>query len=201
MLCDYLNQYDIIALQETWAKPLSNFALNGYVYFNFPRKLCNRKCKRSSGGIGVFVKQIYESGIKIVNNFHEYIVWLELDTSVTVLDKPLYFSIVYFPPENSVCSIEHDLYGILSSNIVHFSSKGYVLICGDLNARTGMLNDIEKQHAGKDLFLDNVNQCMHNLNNFRYNCDFRNCDLIRTSKDKVVNRYGRELIALCKTNT
>ena len=71
----------------------------------------------------------------------------------------------------------------------------------DLNARTGMLNDIKKQHAGKDLFLDNVNQCMHNLNNFRYNCDFRNCDLIRINKDKVVNRYGRELITLCKTNS
>ena len=196
VLGKYFRNFDIVLLQETWAKSTSVFNIDGYKYFNFARMLKNEKSKRSSGGLGIFVRKFLLEGLSIVKTFYDYIVWFKLGTNVTLLDKPLYVAVVYFPPQGSVYSTEHDLYGILLQNVQMYLQDGYVIICGDYNARTGKLTDIAISYCGKDIpNHDSISN--FNIDTYK-DTNVSKYDIERVNKDICVNLYGRELVEMCK---
>ena len=57
-MIDYLKQFDIIGLVETWSSFNGEFDsfLSGYCHFDCVRKRCNNSI-RNSGGVSVFVKE------------------------------------------------------------------------------------------------------------------------------------------------
>ena len=46
-----LKNYDIILPCEIWGSENDDFILEGFDYFNYPRRYCHPKCKRDWGGV------------------------------------------------------------------------------------------------------------------------------------------------------
>ena len=86
-------------------------------------------------------------------------------------------------PSNSVvmCNSESQ-WETLEAEVVEYVSKGRVLICGDLNARTG---------EGKD-FIDNDAPVPIDFHAY-----LPDKELPRVSKDKYTNYQGRQLLDMC----
>ena len=60
-LCDdvvgnLMRNFDIILLCETWAGVEDKFVLDGYRYFNYPRRFRHEHAKRNSCGILIYAR-------------------------------------------------------------------------------------------------------------------------------------------------
>ena len=75
-------KYDIIMLCETWANDDAEFFLNGYEYYNYPRKYKHRCAKRSSGGLGVFIRKNVREGVVIGGHTNDIIAWFVLKSRI-----------------------------------------------------------------------------------------------------------------------
>ena len=99
------------------------------------------------------------------------------------LQKSLQVRVAYNPPENSYYCNE-DLYIEISAHLTRSNSNSPVILIGDLNSRTGEIQDFEdtdKKHTkhtiGRQTFLKP-----------------------RKNQDKTVNNMGQQLIELCKAH-
>ena len=111
-----LKYHDIILLCETWASENDDFILEGYDYFNYPRRYCHPKCKRDSGGLGIFIKSSLKHGIKTWRNTDDVVAWFVIDKSLTGLEHDTYIACVYIVPEYSTYQ-NHNEYEILLDDI------------------------------------------------------------------------------------
>ena len=101
---DFINEiskYDILIFTECWISKFSNVNINGYECFVCPRQKCNKKAKRSSGGITVYFKHHLSQKISLIKRNTKGILWFKVDKSVfdNVTDR--YFCVCYIPPESS----------------------------------------------------------------------------------------------------
>ena len=89
------------------------------------------------------------------------------------------------PPKDStiMCNRKSD-WGTLEAEVIKFSNKGYLMICGDMNAWTGTLCDY--------VISDDVNS------DYLPPTYMPDQDHPRTSKDQSANAQGRCLLELCK---
>ncbi len=99
----------------------------------------------------------------------------------------MYIIACYIPPSDTtfVCkTCDNNYYCSLTDLVVHYSAKGPVSVCGDLNAHTAEVNEnITYEQNSSDLVEPSV-----------WNLDLPH----RTSEDKrPLNDYGTELISLC----
>ncbi|CAG2199053.1 unnamed protein product [Mytilus edulis] len=85
-------------------------------------------------------------------------------------------------------NLSTDILQLLEKDILHFKSKGDVLLCGDFNARCGNLLDFVSSDSTDHLPISNDN----------YPVDF-NLN-VRNSRDTTVDTRGKELIELCLGN-
>lgn len=191
-LKDYLQQYDIIGLQETWSEDKHDFStwLPGYKMFT-KEGLRTSKYGHCSGGLIVLVKDEISHGVAEVNIDNDHCIFVELKQEVFNFDKNLLLAFVYIPPENSkihaMKQVPVSVFEMLNDNVLHIMSQKdvNVMICGDMNARCGKLED----YIVKDDISDHVQDILW------YDSD--NFEKIRRSKDKIVNAFGRELLELC----
>ena len=175
-----------------WTNEYSQLMLNGYLFYNFPRKIIDPRAKRASGGISIFIKQELCKCVTIEKQVSENVVWLRLH-NLGLTDKDYCIGVVYIPPETSTHS-NVDIFTVLSEDIFNLSSFNHVFLCGDFNARTGMLSDVPIDITGNDVHIDNCGMFPVTL--------FSNDTVItqqRVSQDKQINSYGRELIDICKS--
>ena len=100
------------------------------------------------------------------------------------LPSDIRIGFVYIPPEGSTNAVgDTDIFDDLSASFQIRSKQGQVVICGDLNSRTGKL-------------LDFINET--------YSGDIPPCTAFTTSKiprrnvDSKVNNYGKKMIDVCK---
>ena len=86
---------------------------------------------------------------------------------------------------------------ILHNNVLRFKNKGHVIILGDINCRNGTeddfidvskVNNFVQVPEDEDLHIDDVISVNNYVNKHRI------------SEDNVVNKNGRELLKLCKTD-
>jgi hypothetical protein len=70
---------DIIFLYETWTCANSNVELSGFVSHHFYRKFQNRRARRANGGIVLYYKDSISSGITVVKNHYDSVIWIKLD--------------------------------------------------------------------------------------------------------------------------
>ncbi len=66
----------------------------------------------------------------------------KIQKDIVPTDRHILLCATYFPPAESPYYNE-ETFSILQDEICHFQTKGNVLICGDLNARTGNELDIQ----------------------------------------------------------
>ena len=93
----------------------------------------------------------------------------------------LFVCAIYIPPTESPYFNEDTFYD-LESEINHFQSLGNVMICGDLNSRTGEGLDFINTQGDSFITGDNIHVPVYSP---------------RQNYDKITNAHGRELLRLC----
>jgi len=88
------------------------------------------------------------------------------------------------PPSDSPYYSE-EIFPHLHTQICRFQAQGKVLICGDLNARTGTHPDSYSESGNKHIFGQNFPRNTTNLP--------------RHNSDPQINKYGRDLLQLCQS--
>ena len=136
-----------------------------------------------SGGIIILLKNSIKPGIKIIKNTSSEIQWIRLTKEFFGFEKDLYICFTYFAPSNSsyVTRNNLDVLQILEHNVTEYSQIGNVIICGDLNARTGTEIECTDFDSYVPTSFDHVD----------YHLPFR------SSHDSFVNKRGRDLIDFC----
>ena len=159
--------YDLICLQETWliSLDITNFEVPDYVSINKPRSFKSKRVKRGS------------------NTNTEDRVWIKFkEPSLAVVD--VFCCFCYIPPINSVvmCN-EASQWTAFELEVLNFSAKGKIIICGDMNARTGTLLD----YIPHDTNIPTGIPCSYTIDR----------ETPCLSKDTIVNIQGRHLLDLC----
>ena len=135
-----------------------------------------QKCKHTSGGVALLVKNEMKNSVTLLDTECENVVLCRIDASI--LGKPVILGSVYIPPENSRYS-KIDIFDDIEQEITEANRASHdIVLAGDVNARTGMI--IENLHDSLDIFNENQKDI---------------CD--RKSEDCVINNYGHRLIELC----
>ena len=187
---DFCCQFDIFSVSEinNIAKDVICDIFTNYEVYVSKRITCN------GGGIAVCIKKVFLPFITRLKPDIEECVFLSFNE--TVFNKPLIIAFPYIAHEGSVFYKEKLLSGIENfdlnySDINNIKGDVHWIICGDLNSRTGQLEDT--------LLNDNVHE---------YIDGFDNCDMLveeqqipyRKSRDKETNTFGRQLVQFCKIN-
>ncbi len=172
---------------ETWANNSACYDIDGYKCYLFNRKIQNKKSKRSSGGIAIYIEQSIAKGISIVKNYQDAIVWLKLDKLYFNLTEDIFLARVYIWSENSPMYniLNVSLFDILQNEINIFQTNGKVFLAGDLNARVGNKRDF--------IVCDRT---VNLLNDQSYISDSQ---LPRNSMDSQTNCFGTKLLDMCKS--
>ena len=96
---------------------------------------------------------------------------------------------IYLPPENSPRYEDHESEIELLENLIIDLKRDFsdysILIIGDLNARTGTM---------QDYILDDTVKFINDIDQWYTSSDF---SVPRNSKDNIVNSFGLSLIDLC----
>ena len=109
-------------------------------------KLPGVKQGRESGGILIWYKSELTNSVKLIKTGQFYI-WLEMDKGLTASEENILLCATYIPPLESPY-YNKESFSILEEEINPFQAHGHILICGDLNARTGQRPEIHQQ-AGR----------------------------------------------------
>ena len=179
-----LSKFDVICLQETWAKD-DSLTFEGYTVYSTIR---SSKSKRGQGGVSVLIKNKHSNLVTHINSSSPNIIWCRLHKSLLGLESGIYLATVYSPPLQSQKKAGKDVISIVDKEIQKYSAQGKIILLGDFNARTGKLNDfIENDTHGPVLPNDIYHLDEH--------CPKRN------NADYTVNKVGGEILRPCIGNT
>ena len=193
----FINQYDLIRLQETKLDDADLICVEGYQVHNNNRKSLAR---HRSGGITILIKNNLVPNVKVLKNDSKLVSWLIISNKVTTNREDLFCGVVYIPPYHSKYATpdpylefqnELDRYCLQSKNII---------LMGDFNSRTREQADF----TINDEFLCDIqgNSEMYNEHVKVMQCfENQNVSLKRSNIDKTTNYYGSQLIDFCKSNT
>ncbi|KAL9977170.1 hypothetical protein ACROYT_G014548 [Oculina patagonica] len=183
-----ISKYDFVTLVETWLPTDEQVNFDGYISFSLYRKK-NPRAKRASGGITLLIKEHLYQGVKIYKCEDDKFLWWKLDRSFFGLSDDIFVCSVYLPPYTSSTQLlgknndRLDCFTTLQNQLLDFSKKGKIILCGDFNARTGHLDDFAEDFSwdsGCNLGVSVNDHIKH-----------------RSNKDHKVNKFGSHLIELC----
>ena len=190
---NYISKYDVIIFLETMKLDNYKPELDDYTYKHYQRKYQHPKARKPSGGIGILIKTgLFSNGCVTVAKNSDFSVWLKIKQSN---NNSLYLGGIYIPPLDSSSTISsfhnNNAFQIIQEEVTHFNEIGDVALCGDFNARTGNL---------KDFSLTPSHEIVTNFGSIELGrvCEFDDKD--RFSEDTKNNKYGKELVELCKTS-
>ena len=177
-----VSKYDIFGVCETWLdKDNDSLKIPDYKFYPLSRKKENLQ---SRGGVGWFVKESLRKYIKILYEMsNENMFFCKLDKNYFNFSDDVYVGIIYFPPENSSREkrIKIDHFKNLLEKLSKIESSNIILI-GDFNARTRVLNDIMREDKDVDIIPELTSSKV------RYK---------RNNQDTKINNYGKKLIEFC----
>ena len=189
----YISNYDVIVFLETMKLDTFKPTIKYFEYKHFQRKFQHSRARKPSGGTGILIKSnLFNNSSVTVAKSTDFAVWLKIKQ---INNPTIHLGCVYIPPLDSTSTISsfqnNNAFQIIQDDISHFSTIGNVALCGDFNARTS-------NHA--DFIISNGKD-RHDLCSVLYNYDkdqFLNKE--RLSEDAKMNKYGRELLELCKSS-
>ena len=132
---------------------------------------------------------MFRKGIKIFEQNNDFLVWIRLDKTVFNLKDHIMVSAVYLPSEGFkqiYKKYENDIFDMEESSLTKYSKEYDILMLGDFNSRTGVLDD----HIAYDDFCNtssNMQSKYTKLYTNRSNCDLK------------ANKFGKNLLNLCET--
>ena len=127
-------------------------------------------------------KSEFKNYVNIIKNTKN-LLWSKISKEILNSDLDLYVCGTYIPPEKSKY-IENEIFDELENDIIVFSSRGNVLLLGDLNARTSKLEDFVSSD-GSDHIQDTSD------NSFQ--------PQERQNFDSTINNHGKKIIEICKS--
>lgn len=132
-----IKEKDIIILQETWCKAaMVTHCPPDYREIIIPsQKISTIHQGRDSGGIIIWYKSKLHNFIDPLKIGKHYL-WIKIKKGLILSEKDVFLCAIYIPPSESPYYTE-DMFPELEREANHFQAQGNVLICGDLNARTG----------------------------------------------------------------
>ncbi|VDI19713.1 Hypothetical predicted protein [Mytilus galloprovincialis] len=179
-------KYEVILLTETHLGHNTSVNIDGYRYYPVCRPQSTNA--RFYGGLGILIKNDIRNGIKILQNTSKDYQWLKFDKFYFNLKKDLFLCLAYIIPSNSYYAgqSEDDILESIEKDIAtKFNNQGHIILCGDLNARTGSEPDFIQDDSSDDHIP------LYN----NYNCDI--IQQIRCSNDCKVDNRGKQLLDLC----
>ena len=176
---------DIIILQETWHRGDSPTGCPAsYRELVVPStKLTGVKQGRDSGGMLIWFKTELTHAIKQIK-IGPFYIWLEINKSLTSTEKNVFLCATYIPPIDSPY-FKDDMFSTLEEDITYFQASGQIIVCGDLNARTGQVADTLNPQGDKHL--PGIGYIPSPLRSLRLNYD------------KATNNHGSQLLQLCRS--
>ena len=90
-----------------------------------------------------------QKGIKFLQHKNDDYVWMQLCKEFFNLKEDYFLCYAYVPPANSSYYVKRndDTMAHIESDIMLYSTRGQVMLCGDFNARTGNLADVIKNDS------------------------------------------------------
>jgi exonuclease III len=180
---EYIKKYDCAILIETWQNSYVNLC-NQYTYCNIAKK---SKHGRSKGGIVITMKNSVRRGVKILESYDGYMVWMKFVKEFFNLDRDLYICAIYIPPIDSSNNVltkdKYELWDKLEESISKYSEYGHIMVMGDLNSRIS--NHDETLQDSREI------DSLSGLDQNEYNGK-------RNSSDHVTNMFGRKLLDICR---
>lgn len=149
---DYFSPYDFLCFVETKLDETDIISLPGFNFLSQPRK---QTYIRKSGGICILVKENISKYIRHLETDSDYIMWISLDKKLTNTDEHIILGIIYVPPTQSKYFNDEEILNLEREITSMCSSNKFVIITGDVNARTARLNDyVQADNFLSDLFDD-----------------------------------------------
>ena len=152
----------------------------------------------NGGGIAVFVCKIFKEFVTKIDVTLDECIVLRMKRDLTGLDKDLICYFPYIPHEYSMVFDKSKVKGmellinLYDSLSLRFGDV-YCLIGGDLNARTGSLNDIVQ--------IDNLHLYINAMDGADFLFENTICTNRKSRDPNFVNSYGRQLIEFLKCNS
>jgi exonuclease III len=180
-----INRHDIIGLVETHLSGTDDISLDGYSMFRKDRPKY-KSAKRSFGGIAVFIKDSIRKGARHIECKNENYHWIRLKSDFFSFEKDVYMCVCHIPPHNSTYTARtgDTVLDEISNDVSKYSQIGDVVICGDLNARTGKKLDYI---IGDD--------DTHLPSHIPYDVDSKMFP--RESQDSHISQRGNTLLDIC----
>ena len=194
--CDYVRQFDILCFSETKTDNTDVISIKGYECFMQPRK---QKYQRKSGGICLLVKDEYSKYIKVVETSSDYIFWARISGKFVNLNEDVLLGIMYVPPNQSKY-LNEDEFMTLEMEVTSMCSQySYVILTGDINARTAELRDFTEMDSFLADYFDFESETLEFFDQ-QAKLRLAGIPLQRKSKDKKTNNNGFRLLEICKNN-
>jgi hypothetical protein len=144
---------------------------------------------RYYGGLGIFIKSNIRPGIKILENTHKDFQWLKLDKNFFNFNKDIFLCLAYIyiiPSNSSYKQGDEDILEIIEKNITNeYKDKGNIILCGDMNARSGSEPDFI-QNDNYDIYVPVNDDYVYDLVQEK-----------RQSQDDKIDSRGKQLLELC----
>ncbi len=179
-ISNYIKEMDIIILRETWSTADAiTYCPPNYREIILPsQKLSTVRQGRDSGGQIIWYKSKFHNHINTVKQGKCY-TWLKIHKELLSYRKDIFLCAIYIPPSESPYYSE-DTFSTLEEETSHFQAQGNVLICGDLNARTGLQPDFTDTQGS--IYINNkltvINSTLSHIH--------------RNNYDHIVNKDGKE---------
>ena len=155
-----------------------------YHCINKPRLNINKRAKRGSGGIILFIHDSIKPYVELQENKKsEDRIWISFKDPV--LQVSTYCCFCYVPPESSIMSTnERSQWSTIELEVIKFLAKGPVILCGDFNARTGTMYDFIQEDSDLPI-------------NLPYGYVIDKSMKTRISQDTKVSTLGKYLVDMC----
>ena len=189
-----MTNYEIVSLVETWTSCKEQFSdlLPGFGCFTVQG---HRRGQRGhfNGGISVYVKANLFKNCKRIRCESNIGIYFTIPGNLLNSSDPVLLACVYLPPEgspfydeevNGILLLEDELMSVISEMDV----RPYVILAGDLNARTGKLLDYLFDDSCENLPIGDW-----------YDEDFFKRPRSSCDTNEKVNNFGNHLLWLCQS--
>jgi len=150
-------ELDIVCLSETFLRDERSINIEGYSWFRNNRQSISKRALWESGGVGVLVKQsvLNQYDVATVTDKYEGILWVQLISKTS--KKQIGICVCYLPPAGSSRGDQsQEFFDTLKALVIDNYHLGPFLLCGDLNARCGTLEDVPNQKIPTRIPIDKV---------------------------------------------
>lgn len=193
---NYINNFDIIGLQETKLDDIDSVDVQGFEIFTSNR---HNMARNRSGGIALLVKSELAKQIEILESDSKLILMFKIKNEDihTFNNSEIICGIVYIPPIRSRYSHD-DPFLELQLELDKYMGKNMLLL-GDFNSRVSNKAD----YIRLDDFIYDING---NIETYEDNqtiferFDTYGIPLDRSCVDYTCNEYGTQLLEFCKNN-